>query len=295
MSEVLAEAAWRASEQAHHARIDAATASHRERAQRAKKHPVEDFMFTYYSYRPAQLRSWHPGIGIRLEGASERSAWKSYHYDGTAAYVDPDAFLSRKSQLLAFASELLHQTEQRPAQFGCFGLHEWAMVYRLQSDDRRHPEWPLRLGATGTDAVVEAHHLKCTHIDAYRFFTPPARPLNLLTPQRETQTAMEQPGCLHANMDLYKWAHKLAPAVSSDLIADCFELARDIRVLDMRASPYDLAELGIAPLTIETTDGKAAYARAQQAFALRAATLRSELLDACQRIADHSSESLGAG
>ena len=49
-------------------------------------------------------------------------------------------------------------------------------------------------------------------------------------------------------MDLYKHAFRLSPLVCSDLVADCFELARDIRVLDMRASPYDLGGLGYDPV-----------------------------------------------
>ena len=38
-------------------------------------------------------------------------------------------------------------THARPAQLGCFGLHEWAMVYRQSPDEVRHAAWPLRLGA----------------------------------------------------------------------------------------------------------------------------------------------------
>ena len=49
-------------------------------------------------------------------------------------------------------------------------------------------------------------------------------------------------------MDLYKWAYKCAPLSPSELVADCFALARDIRALDMRASPYDLADLGYPPV-----------------------------------------------
>ena len=116
------------------------------------------------------------------------------------------------------------------------------MVYRLEEDEVRHAGWPLRLGAAGTDEVVEAHQIRCSHYDAFRFYTPPARSLNLLQPTRETQTALEQPGCLHAGMDLYKWAYKLAPHSPSSLVMDCFDLARDIRELDMRASPYDLSD-----------------------------------------------------
>ena len=55
---------------------------------------------------------------------------------------------------------------------------------------------------------------------------------------------MEQPGCLHAGMDLYKWAFKLPPPCRASSSMDCFDLAREIRELDMQASPYDLRELG---------------------------------------------------
>ena len=81
-------------------------------------------------------------------------------------------------------------------------------------------------------------------------------------------------------MDLYKWAYKLIPAVPSDLVADCFELAREVRELDMRASPYDLTELGYEPVRIETPEGKAEYARRQRGFAERGQALRQELLAA---------------
>jgi hypothetical protein len=125
--------------------------------------------------------------------------------------------------------------------------------------------------------------VRCSHFDAFRFFTPPARPLNLLQPTRETQHENEQPGCLHANMDLYKWSYKLAPIVGSTTVVDCFELARDIRTLDMRASPYDLAGLGYEPVRIETPEGRAEYATAQRAFAERAAPLRRRLIDIVDR------------
>ena len=72
--------------------------------------------------------------------------------------------------------------------------------------------------------------------------------------------------------------------VSSDLVADCFELARDIRVLDMRAAPYDLTDLGFEPVRIETADGKAAYAAAQRWFAERGGPLRARLIAECERL-----------
>jgi hypothetical protein len=153
------------------------------------------------------------------------------------------------------------------------------MVYR--SDAPRHGRVPLRLGPAGTDAVVESLPVHCTHHDAFRFFTDAARPRNALQPARSEQVANEQPGCLHATMDLYKWAYKLGPAVPGELLADCFALAAEVRELDMRASPYDLRGHGYAPVPIETAEGKAEYAAAQRGFAARGARLRERLLAVC--------------
>jgi hypothetical protein len=85
-------------------------------------------------------------------------------------------------------------------------------------------------------------------------------------------------------MDLYKHAYRLCPLVPSELVADCFELARDIRVLDMRASPYDLSDLGCPPVAIETAEGKQEYVVGQRRFAERAAPLRLRLLEECARL-----------
>ncbi len=195
-----------------------------------------------------------------------------------AVGLDVGTWLAARGGALEHVVGLLQATAGRPARFGCFGLHEWAMVYRLGQGDVRHSAWPLRLGAAGTDAVVEGSTIRCSHFDAFRFFTDEARPRNTLQPSRATQGQLEQPGCLHAAMDLYKWAYKLTPAVPSSLVADCFALARDVRVLDMRASPYDLSALGYEPVRIETPEGRAEYVREQQAFTARSQELRRRLL-----------------
>ncbi len=93
-------------------------------------------------------------------------------------------------------------------------------------------------------------------LDAFRFFTEQARPLNQFQPTRTSQVDLDQPGCLHANMDVYKWAGKLLPAVDSALLLDSFELAREIRELDMRASAYDLSQWGYPPVPVETSRGE---------------------------------------
>ena len=85
-------------------------------------------------------------------------------------------------------------------------------------------------------------------------------------------------------MDLYKWAFKLAPFTPSELTADCFALARDIREVDMRASPYDFRPLGFAPIPIETADGRARYEAHQRDFADRSQPLRTRLIAVFERL-----------
>lgn len=273
---------WRALESQHHERADALTAGRRARAARGQTHPVDDFLYNYYSYKPAVLRRWHPGLDTRLQDAAAepRAQWRWYSTEGNDVVVDSAVLVAEKTLMLRGIRNILRATADGRAQYGCFGLHEWAMVYR--ENEHRHPV-PLRLGREGTDAVVDAHPLTCTHFDAFRFFTPDAMPLNRRLLSREQQAATEQPGCLHANMDLYKWAVKLGPLVAGSVLLDCFELARDIRELDMRASPYDLASWGYAPVPIETAEGKAAYVAKQREFAERAAPLRALLIETIDR------------
>ncbi|GAB2754014.1 hypothetical protein GCM10027020_02590 [Nocardioides salsibiostraticola] len=292
----LDEPEWRARTATHAARVDEFIAPHLERRGSSTKHPVHDFLFTYYSQRPVQLRRWHPGFGVTLRGdVAAYDGLKGYAVE-EAPVVAPDTatatatasvtveYVASQIPLLTALHRLLRATASRPAHVGCFGLHEWAMVYRLDEDETRHADWPLRLGAAGTDRVVESHRIACSHFDAFRFFTDPARPLNTLSPGRDDRPEFEQPGCLHAGMDLYKHAFRLTPMIPSDLVADCFDLAREIRVLDMRAAPYDLADLGFDPVPIETPEGKREYAAAQAEFADRGAPLRDRLIAQCARL-----------
>lgn len=288
----LAPARWRERAAAHAERADALTAGHRARRARGEAHPVEDFLYTYYGTRPAQLRRWHPGVGTALgpdaDGPAPHAGWRWYATGpGAVVALDAGAYLAERAGTVAFVARLLAATASRPAATGCFGLHEWAMVYR---DPAPRHDVALRLGAAGTDAVVEAHPVRCTHFDAFRFFTPPARPRNAHQPTRETQVALEQPGCLHAAMDLHKWATKLGPPVPGELALDCFALAADVRALDMAASPYDLSGHGVAPVPVETAAGRAQYVAAQRGFAARSAGLRTRLLAVCAALGAERSD-----
>jgi hypothetical protein len=106
----------------------------------------------------------------------------------------------------------------------------------------------------------------------------------VLKPSLDDRIQNEQAGCLHANMDIYKWATKLWPWIGSDFIAKTFALAVEGRELDMRASPYDLSEQGYSPIRIETEEGRREYQRLQQEYAQKTTALRQELADFCRRL-----------
>lgn len=301
-STVLTREDWQARARAHATRIGIRVDPHLERRRLGVVHPVHDFLFTYYAHRPAQLRRWHPGYGVALADASEYADLKGYAAtvveegrhgpSRNRAAVTAD-YLASQRPVISAIHTLLTATATRPPTLGCFGLHEWAMAYRseLPGNEIRH-SWPLRLGATGTDEVVTDHRIGCSHFDAFRFFTPQARELNTLQPGRDDRPAFEQPGCLHAGMDLYgKVAVRLSPLIPSELVADAFELAWDIRTLDMRAAPYDFTGLTLdptgepwTPVQIETPEGKAEYVAMQRGFSERGAPIRQALIHECERL-----------
>lgn len=288
---------------AHESRADALTAAHRERKQAGQKHAVEDFLFTYYPFSPAKLRRWHPGWEVAYDPAADQDEHgdtviadvdeagnRSWYVDSPAGpastggrqrRADVERYLSDRADALAFITRLLSSSSlaRRRPQFGCFGLHEWAMVHRVRESEQRHEDLPLRLTQAETDRVVEQENLVCSHIDAFRFFTPTSTPRNALQPTRATQVELDNPACLHVGMDLYKWAMKLTPLLPSGLVLDCFEQARETRVLDMEASPYDVRPLGYGVVPIETAAGKAEYVRRQRTLAERADALRTRILE----------------
>lgn len=277
---------WRERARRHRARVHQWTGPHRKRAARGEMHPVHDFLWRYYSLRPGQLERWHPGIGVRLDGEPARTflSLPGYVELNGGIGVDLANLSPRRQDAIRWIRRLLEATAERPAQYGCFGWHEWAMVYR--SPEVRHAGTPLRFPPDVLACIVESLPLCCTHFDAFRFFTPEARPLNHLQPTREASMHLEQRGCIHVTMDLYKWAYKLMPLVPSELVADAFALALAAREIDMRASPYDLRRLGFAPIRVETAAGRVEYSDCQRKLAEAAVPLRERLLIQCRQIED---------
>lgn len=122
-----------------------------------------------------------------------------------------------------------------------------------------------------------------TTLDAWRFFDATAQPMNVnpvIT--RGDQVKLEQPGCVHTNMDLFKYAYQLYPLLPSTLLVEALQLALAARMIDMRASPYDVSSFEGCedPLMVETMDGRRRYALEQEALFRKAMPLRRKLIDA---------------
>jgi hypothetical protein len=278
---------WRERAQRHERRVEPWIGPRRLRKQRGAKDPVDDFLFDYYPYSPTKLQQWHPGLGFQLLGtADELGSYRAHRgYRRTSDGVTSDEVgLVDHLPRLHLVHRLLQATQTRTEPTGCFGMHEWAMVYGLGPNEVRHTGVPLRLAPEQIKATVEEVGLRCTHIDAYRFFTAEATPRNARVLTRANQPDDERAGCLHANMDLYKYAMWFSPFVGSDLIADCFELARGARTLDMRAAPYDLSDFGYSSIPLETPEGRRDYAREQRAISQWAQPLRHRLVTEVDRL-----------
>ncbi len=185
---------WQPRAAAHAQRVDVWVQPHLDRRRRGIDHPVHDFLFTYYSHRPAALRRWHPGYGVTLLDAPEYDGLRGYEVSAVLDHRGGRAATERRSVETSvthgWRADVRSSSPLGPARrdgvaTGHAGLLRAARVGDglPQPTSVRHP-WPLRLGAAGTEEVVEAHRIGCSHFDAFRFFTDAARPLNTLQPGR---------------------------------------------------------------------------------------------------------------
>lgn len=276
--DTLSAAAWTAEQKKHSARADMLTGTYLKRKSQHIKQPVMDFLFEYYSFRPSLLGRWTPGIGVALETSPDAPLPEISEFvtGNGLAWLNPEFFPDRRLKPARWILKMLKNTRAARPSFSCFGMHEWAMVYKTK--DPRHNQVPLRMNSDELAAFVDSRPLLCTHFDAFRFFTPEAAPKNRYRPTRENFEHMEQPGCIHTNMDLYKWAYKLYPWINSSLILEAFELAVAARTIDMQASPYDLSGQGLAPIKIETEEGRAEYKEKQKEISERGIMVRDKLI-----------------
>ena len=279
-------AAWLGERQRHRERVSQYTSDRVRRAGKAQADAVHDFLFTYYSFRPAHLERWSPGADVVFADCDDAPIdWQQDTVRVAGGWVVPSSgFPAHRVRYLQWCLHYLSSIADRPPSFSCFGLHEWAMVYK--ADAVRHSHVPLRVSHAEVTQAVDALGLRCSHYDAFRFFTPEALPLNREQLSREGTSQHDQRACIHVTMDLYKFAFKIAPWCPSSLIADAFLLAAEARHVDMRASPYDLAHDGFAPIRIETPEGRQEYVAEQRRLAEAAIPVRSRLIAEYRRLLD---------
>lgn len=282
---------WTERARAHRELVSPMADAFLKRRELGKTHAVHDFLFTYYGCSPQKLKQWIPSFEESIEISSatkENFPWlKDYWFtqEGQNLSLNRDRLQPNAKGLAGFVAELCESILNKSPRFGCFGLHEWAMVYKMSPEDIRHKGQSLRMPPDQLAVFVESQSLRCTHYDAFRFFTPEARPLNALSPTLDSRLQLEQGGCVHVNMDLYKWTLKLWPWLGSDFMAKTFLLALHGRELDMRASPYDLEKFGFPPICIETDEGRKHYQREQLLLHEKSTILREELREKCLRLA----------
>lgn len=285
-------AVWQKTARAHRCRAEGWTLPYRSRRTQGKLHPVHDFLFIYYRFAPSQLEQWHPSLGTCLEISEPPPEYseKYYSHNGSVLFQDPGKIDIKSRKRLEWCLGLCRSVEKRPPQFRCFGMHEWAMVY--QGGPEGHPRHKgtlaLRLPQKQIDELVRDQLACCSHFDAFRFFTDTAKSFNRIHPTQDARLHNEQAGCLHANMDLYKWTAKSMPWAGSDLLWETFEYAVRCREIDMRASPYDCTVLGLRPIRVETPDGRAEYEQEQRQLTETGRPLRRRLIEVLEAVLQRS-------
>lgn len=279
-------AEWRAQMDVHEQELAEILDEYLDKREQQHKDPVMDFLFEYYAFRPSRLRRWTPGFGVLLAGAGSANAPEisELSLTGNGAFLDPAHFPDNRKQAVRWILTVLENSGEKKPSFGCFGMHEWAMVYKKETV--RHNQVPLRMDPDELARFVESRPLVCTHFDAFRFFSTPARPMNKFNLSREGFADMEQPGCLHTNMDLYKWAFKLYPWISGNTLREAFKLAVEARFIDMQASPYDLRNRGLEPIKIETKEGRLEYLNRQKEIYRKSVPVRDRLIKEYRYLAE---------
>jgi hypothetical protein len=275
------------------------------------KHPVYNFLIEYYGLKGVKgtrrLARWMPAPvaneSMLLEGASEEDLGSLLHMRG--AVMEDDGILYNPADFFgkgdATRSEdavraatpylwyrsILQNTAEAEPVLHCFGLHEWAMQYMpegapIPPSAKYQGHLPLRVDRQVINDTLERKGVSCTHVDALRYFAPAAGPLNHhgAKLERIDQLRMEQPGCVHAHMDLLKLCLRLSPFCDAELLQRVLEVSLAARRLDVAASPYDLSSYGVEPVPVETSEGRAQYKREQIALMRAAAPVRLDLLRA---------------
>ena len=181
--QTLTYAVWQRMAQEHRCKAEGWTIPYRSRRTQGKLHPIHDFLFIYYRFAPSHLEHWHPSFGtcLEVEQSVTNYSKKYYSHNKAGLFQDLTKIDAKARKRLQWSYDLCCSVERRTAQFNCFGMHEWAMVYKGGPEGRpRHEgKLALRLPQKEIDALVEKNLICCSHFDAFRFFTDVAKPFKI--------------------------------------------------------------------------------------------------------------------
>jgi hypothetical protein len=260
-----------------------------------KNHPIYNFISSYYHFKPEILFQFSPDLEttlmfndesdlVHLSKRGRSMCVDRIHFDPTNMQ-----FSSKQIEAFRKTHRILLSVHNRPPTLNCFGFHEWAMLYSEASSVDLKQDLPLRVSRESIRDVLMTNKLRCSHYDAFRFFTKDSMPLNTVNVNlsRMNQEISEQPGCVHVHMDMFKWSFKIFPFISSELLTDTLSLSLQARSLDMRASPYDLkacSNLGAMfnpePILVETPSGRRDYQKYQMELYAKSKPIREKLISA---------------
>jgi hypothetical protein len=277
------------------------------------KHPVYNFLIEYYGLKgmkgTKRLARWSPSplpnSNILLQGASEDDFGSLLHMRGAVLLENGNGILYSPSEFFGKGNaanredavraatpylwnrSILQSTAEADPVLNCFGLHEWAMQYMpagapLPPSAKYQEHLPLRVDRNVINETIERKGVSCTHVDALRYFSPAAGPLNLFGAKLERidQLRLEQPACVHAHMDLLKLCLRLSPFCDAKLVQRVLEISLAARKLDVAASPYDISAYGVDAVPVEAAQGRAQYRQEQISLMRAAEPVRQDLLRA---------------
>ena len=238
---------------------------------------------------PAQLRRWHPGAGVgaRRSGRLAARRLALLRRRRGRRRRRRRGLLAARGDTLRFVRELLVAHGRRGRHgFGCFGLHEWAMVYRLDPADVRHAGWPLRLGAAGTDAVVEAHQIALLALRRLPLLHPRRRAAQRAArrPVRASRRSSSRAACT-PGWTSTSGRYKLGPAGPERAGRGLLRAGpRHPRRSTCGPRPTTCASSATSRCASRPPRARPQYAAAQRGFSARGQALRARLVDAIDRI-----------
>ena len=251
---VLPADSWRESQTAHEARVDALIRGHLDRARRCRSAPGRGLPLHLLLPAARAAAPLAPGRSGRAAGgrAASGPAWRFHRVvDRTASSRVDVARLPRPTRGTPARARPAPAGRDRVAA-GPVRLLRAARVGDGLPPGRRavrHAGCRCGSGAAGTDAVVESHRIRCSHYDAFRFFTAAGarRGTRCSRPGTARSRSSSPAACTRRWTSTSGRTSCCPRRAQSSWWSTPSSSPATIRELDMRASPYDLTALGLRP------------------------------------------------